>query len=258
MTTRLGTKMFLSYRGADYPHVAHVRRWLTSTGLCKDVKFVEPQRLALDHELMLPFELLELMMVIWNQMEECDAFAFLSSPDYMSSVWTELEVTGWRFFSGTPIGHAIGAGAQGYEYATGGWPAMPTPEKRMWIRLRMNLDPVRSKSSRMIPHRGGTYATRYYLLPCRVCGEYSLLARSAVESLAKRSGTLACGQPACGSKHRLDLAGTSRSMRYRVPIVAVPLTDRRANFVRALEVEEITQLYTDSKRAPPGIAVVSA
>lgn len=198
------------------------------------------------------------MLAIWQRMEKCDAFAYINSQDYLSSIWTTLEVTGWRFLSDAPTGYAIGSGQQGYIAEPVPLSTMPAAEKRLWRRLRVHLEPMgAAKTSHlMIPNRGGRYATAYYLLPCRVCGDYSLLPKKAVESLAKRSGVVGCAR-ACRADHRLERAGRFNGMRYRVPIVAVPLPDRRAPFLRPLTVEEIMHLYSNGKQPPPTIAVPS-
>jgi len=257
MATRTGPTAFLSYRGEIYQYVAPVRQWLRSTGLAGDAIFMRPEELALDHELMLPFEMFELMLAIWQRMEKCGAFVYINSQGYLSSIWTTLEVTGWRFLASTANGYAIGSGQQGYVAEPVSFHPMPSGEKRLWRQLRVHLEPmgVAKKSHLMIPNRGGRYATSYYLLPCRVCGEYSLLPKKAVESLAKKSGVIRCAQPACQADHRLKRTGRFNAMRYRVPIVAVPLSSRRAPSLRPLTVEEIMHLYSNGKQPPPAIAV---
>ena len=161
MAVRIGKMAFLSYRGEFYPHVAPVRQWLRAAGLTDDAIFMKPEELALDHELMMPFEVFELMLTIWQRMEKCDTFAYINSQDYLSSIWTTLEVTGWRFLSGTPTGYAIGSGQQGYIAEPMSFSPMPSAEKRLWMRLRMHLEPVgAAKASHlMVPNRGGRYAT---------------------------------------------------------------------------------------------------
>ena len=123
----------------------------------------------------------------------------------------------------------------------------------------MQLEPMgAAKTSHlMVPNRGAKYATAYYLLPCRVCGGYSLLPKKAVESLAKKSGVIKCAQPACRADHRLGRVGRFNAMRYRVPIVAVPLSSQRVPALRPLTVEEIMHMYENGKQPPPTIAVLS-
>jgi hypothetical protein len=255
----IGRRAFISYRGRYYGQVRPVGNWLRGGGLIDDVSYVQPQALAADYELLLPFEVFELIMTIWQRMEKCDSFVFLNTPDYLASIWTTLEVIGWRVMSRAPIAYAVALDPAGYRCDPTGVVPMPAPEKRLWIRLRAHLEPMGavSRSHLLIPNRGGRFATDHYLLACRVCGEYSLLPKRPTERAAKRGEVVTCAQPTCVARHRMGKVGRFNGIRYRVPIVAEPLTDRRAPSMRSLQVDELMQLYVDGRHPPARIPVAA-
>lgn len=257
MTTPIGSLAFLSYRGSVRDAVVPVSNWLThDLGLVENVKFIKPDTLAREHEIMLPFECFEFMMVIWEVIEECDTFVFLHTEDYFHSLWTNLEIMGWLFLAESPVAIRIAVDANGDWMSEGvQWEAMSEEERPMWSQIRSHLSPGAMMRHRTAPYRGGQYSTKHYLLPCRVCGEYSLLPKKLVESRAKHQEEVRCAHSRCRAVHVVKHEGAYNRMRYRVPIVAVPRSHQRAASLRPLGADEILQLYADRKTPPPLIAV---
>jgi hypothetical protein len=255
-TTRTTGKLaFLSYRGSVQKSVEPVSNWLVhEMKLVEGVTFIKPEKLALDYEIMMPFECFEFMMAIWGVIEDCDTFVFLETGDYFQSVWTNLEVTGWLFFAESPIGYAVGSDTDGQPIVTPvEWPAMPRESKPMWSQVRSHLSPFAMLRHRQAVYRGGKFATKHYLLACRVCGEYSLLPKQLIESKAKKHGDVHCAHRRCRALHIVKHEGEYNRFRYRAPIVAIPHTKERAPNLRWLSSDELLQLYVDRKKPPPRI-----
>lgn len=253
----IGKLAFLSYRGSVHSSVEPISNWLVhEVGLVEGVTFIKPEKLARDHEIMMPFECFEFMMAIWGVIEDCDTFVFLATEDYLQSVWTNLEVTGWLFFADAPVGYGISSDAEGQPTLTPvEWEPMPKESKPMWSQVRNHLSPFAMLRHRQTVYRGGKFSTDHYLLPCRVCGEYSLLPKKLVQSQAKRRGTVRCAHQRCRAVHDVRQEGDYNRFRYRVPILAVPRTHERVPHLRWLSPDELLQLYVERKKPPPLIPV---
>ena len=240
-----GPLYFLSYRSSREKELRPVSQWLIASGGVAGTRWVPPGVLALPNELMLPFEWFELMMAIWNELESCQAFVYLDSPDYTASVWTSLEQIGWRALVDDPQVITVSGSNGRYAAVRRTLAPMDRSEKRLWRQLRKNLEPfaVISSGRGFIPYRGRKPSTNHYLLPCIICGEYSLLPKREVEHAARVSGQAACAQPGCSSPYILTEVGSRNRIRYRRPIVAVPAVKSTQVPPRPLTTNELLHLY---------------
>jgi hypothetical protein len=259
MRNRIGNLAFLSYRGSVKEAIEPVSNWLAyETRSVDNVTFIKPEKLARDYEIMMPFECFEFMMAIGGTIEGCDTFVYLNSEDYFQSIWTNLEIMGWLFFTRSPVGYSIGSDSIGsYTLDQVQWEPMPENSKPLWSQIRSHLEPFAMLRHRDAPYRGGQFSRKHYLLPCRVCGEYSLLPKKLTESQAKRRGEIRCAHPRCRAVHSVKYEGDYNRFRYRVPILAIPRSEDRVPYLRPLSSDEMLQLYADRKNPPPLIQVGS-
>jgi hypothetical protein len=247
MTGKLGTNIFISYRRSASSRLPAVRNWLVSDGLFKYSTIIKPDhaRLALDHELLLPFEFLELMVAIWDEMQACDTFGILNSPDYLQSVWTNLELTGWRAIKPGGRAYSLELDPGGrYSYTPVSLEPMTKNERELWGIIRNRVRPFALLSSPKwsFPYRGSRLARKYYLLTCLVCGQHSLLPKGQVESRARTNGVMACAHPECRAPHQIRKSGSFNWVRSRRPILAVPVSSRRTESVLPLLASDLLSL----------------
>ena len=200
----------------------------------------------------MPFEYFELALAIWDAMEEYDTFAYLDSRDYWESVWTNLEVAGWRFLSSPPTAVRVTVGRNGgYSADEVSLPAMSRAEMNSWTEIRRNLRPYALQTaSRDSIYRGGKLSRKRYLLPCLACRQYSLIRKRTIEDAAKSNDIVNCAR--CGTSYRIASEGKYSKIRSRTPIVAKPLSRSSNDEPRALTVEELIHLYT-RENPPQGI-----
>lgn len=222
MAQRTGGVAFLSYVQIMSPHIRPVGNWLTKSGLFAGVRYVKPDddRLAQPNELLMPFEYFELVFAIWDRsIDQCDSFAYIDSRDYLNSVWTNMELHGWRYLSDSLTAVKVSVHERGRKYYYSADEVSLNPmgkgEKEQWAHLYRNLKPhaLMTSSHFDAPYRGGRLSRRRYLLGCTTpkCRQYSLIPKAVVETAAKGNSIVHCAH--CGAAFRVVSEGRMDEIR---------------------------------------------
>jgi hypothetical protein len=253
---RRGEVAFLSYSRTMISDPRQVGNWLTESGWFAGVHLVKPDsdRLAQENELLMPFEYFELIFAIWDgSMAKCDGFAFVDNEnrDYLKSVWTNMELDGWRYMSDSLTAVKVSVRGRRHSAEEVSLHSMTRAEKDMWEYLYRNLKPhaLTTSSHFDAPYRGGRLSRKRYLLGCTTCSQYSLIPKAVVETAAKGNGIVYCAH--CSAAFRAVSEGRVDEIRRRRPILARPLNDGGKR-PRPLKVDELMALYAD-RNPPQGI-----
>jgi hypothetical protein len=212
----MGDDAFLSYRNQSIPHLKPAANWLWKSGRFSSIMFIKPddERLALKNEILMPFEYFELVLAIWEKMEECDTFAYLDSQDYLESVWTNMELAGWQFLSDARTVVRVTVGRRGdYSADEMSLSPMSQPDKDLWAHIRRNLRPYALQNSSHVdaPYRGSKLSRKRYLFPCSACREHSLIKKQTIEGAAKSKAVVNC--PRCGVSYGIASEGKYSKIR---------------------------------------------
>lgn len=244
----LGKKVFISYRsygGKGYEDAQTLAHWLVNNGYCEQVVVFPPNSLSASGEQFLPYEYVELMEFILDELARCQAFVYIDTPGYSDSYFTQAEILQWRRFKDEPVVYP--AQVNGNHVQLGAGTTLETLShnlKQAWASISVGT--ARSYRSHLNPGLAtGKYAKSCFLVGCGKCGEHFLVTRKAVYAQIKGKFRVAC--PHCGNDQFPFKEEEQRGLYYRKPIT---LQQTFATKMRVLEMDEILHLLLQNTLPP--------
>lgn len=171
----------------NYRKACYLVRSLQRGGFIDTAVLYPPEKILPSNALLMPYDYLELMGNLFDQLQKCNAFVRFDM-DNSDNYWTLLEKTVWRAVSGNPTEYRMNSNADGYS-SSGPFTLerMGEDERSLWWRIRKQMQ---------FDHKHivfwGDYARTCFLLNCPSCGEYFSVSRNAVNLFVNSGFQMPC------------------------------------------------------------------
>lgn len=220
-------RAFISYRSGEWSQLEASATRLIERGICSDVRFIPPDRIALRSEMLLVYDYFETLAYLSRVITDCDVFAFVDSDRQWQSYWTRQELRQWRRFTKDHTFYGVRDGEiQAYTAKP-----MPVSEKKLLAKISVGTDPMFTNQHG--PGAAwGKFAKNCFLATCGACGNHLLISQKATEDALAGKSQLRCQWCSMPLRFR-QLAERGNFYRDRIvlelppePAEAVPLEDR--------------------------------
>jgi hypothetical protein len=239
---KIGKRIFMSYRTADYKYLPSLGSFLESNQYCKEAVAFEPNLLCEPDEILPPRGLIELVVEIDDSICKADGFVFIASDDYFDSYFTQAEVMQWQRWKKNPVVY----GAIRNESGDDAWDlnevrleTLSEAMKNVLSGFAVNMH--RGMRNPLIPLMGGKYANDYFVVPCDGCGEHSVINRSSVHWSIERSKPIPC--PHCQQNQFTFAKGQKKRARYQFAREPVVQYRFKGAHLRPMEPTELHHLF---------------
>jgi len=250
---QIGKRVFISYRSKDIKKAQKVKDYIISTE--REVILFPPEILSAVGEILKPFEFLELMEFILDEMHKCNTLIAVDQGDFLDSYWTQIELTQWRRFNDHPQAFSVRVNEESGSIQYLGELNLTTlsnDEKRLWIRISNGTNRKLRESNPHTMSIWGRYARSCFLVPCGACGEHFLVSKEALYASVNNEFKTYC--PHCSRGPFQFSEGEKNSTFYRKPIFIKRIGQKKP---RLLDVSEILTLLVNDKELPSTIKLVS-
>lgn len=248
----IGNSVFISYRGAYFNKALEAREFLLKHGYCRSVTLIPPNTISQENELLRVIEYFELGEMISDHMHDCDSFVFLNTPNYLGSYFTQLELHQWRYFWNKPSNPTLTSIDLNWNLNKIEVNPLSLNEKRQWANVVVGVSRRAQRQRWSSPFPAGKYGRKYYVVPCRNCGEHVLLHKKHISSLIRRELQLSCPYR-CGNSSFVFTEHYQNGNFYRKPIL---LNQSYDNKLRLIEIGEYMSVLIQNEE-PNRMIVVS-